>query len=241
MTSPSVRLSRARAVHDPFDYYHLDATFPPDRAERLRQTFPDTGFTKVSSADPHKTYTMWARVLHPASPPADGGARPDDDLPAPWRAFLAEVTGADYRARLAELTGIDLASCPVEVNLWRYPHDCWLDPHVDKESKLVTHVFYFNRPWPAQWGGNLLVLGSGSADDVVHRVAPADNTSVVLVRSEKSWHAVEKADPRNPGAARLSAQVIFHRPAEPESTEPESTEREFRAAEPAMAARPDRY
>src|SRR5947209_4695305 len=129
MTSPSVRLSRARAVREPFDYYHLDETFPPEQAELLRASFPETGFTRVSSADPQKTYTMWTRVLHPAAQP--GGPQPDsaelpgsDELPQVWGEFLAEVTGPDYRARLAELTGIDLAGSPVEVNLWRYPHDC---------------------------------------------------------------------------------------------------------------------
>ncbi|AUG78264.1 2OG-Fe(II) oxygenase superfamily protein [Kitasatospora sp. MMS16-BH015] len=222
LTTPSVRLARARAVREPFDYYHLDETFEPAQAERLRASFPEAGFTKVSSADPQKTYTMWTRVLHPAD------ESEATELPEPWREFLAEVTGPAYRAQLSELTGIDLAESPVEVNLWRYPHDCWLDPHVDKESKLVTQVFYFNRPWPEEWGGNLLLLGSGAVTDVARRVAPADNTSVVLVRSGNSWHAVEKAGPANPGAARLSAQVIFLRPGGFHPTEPVVAEESHR-------------
>ncbi|MFE7277014.1 2OG-Fe(II) oxygenase [Streptomyces sp. NPDC057623] len=206
MTDDPVLLGLAQAEHTPFPYHHLPETFPEDTAARLRATFPDTGFTKVSGHDPDKTYTMWTRPLHPA-PEAPG-----EELPAPWRAFVREVTGPGYRAGLAALTGLPVESCPVEVNLWRYPPDCWLDPHVDKPGKLVTHVFYFNEPWPETWGGNLLLLGSQDPRDVVRRIPPLHNSSVVLVRGDSSWHAVESALPGNPGAVRLSAQVIFHRP-----------------------------
>lgn len=214
MTDDLVLLDRARPGHVPFDYYHLSETFSPEYGSSLREAFPATGFTKVSSGDPRKTYSMWVRQLHPAPP------EPQDDLPAPWRAFLAEVTGPSYRRRLAELTGLPLDSCQVEVNLWKYPPDCWLDPHVDKENKLVTHVLYFNEPWPVTWGGNLLILGSDATDDVVRRVPPLHNTSVLLVRGENSWHAVESAGPENPGAVRLSAQVIFSRADGPDRTPP---------------------
>ncbi|MFM9449319.1 2OG-Fe(II) oxygenase [Streptomyces acidiscabies] len=198
-----VLLAGARSETVPFPYHHLPETFPAEAAARLRETFPKDGFTKVTGHDPDKTYTMWTRPLHP---------EPAGELPQPWQGFVREVTGARYRAGLAALTGMPVESCPVEVNLWRYPPDCWLDPHVDKPGKLVTHVFYFNEPWSESWGGNLLLLGSRDVHDVVRRVAPLHNSSVVLVRGETSWHAVENARPQNPGAVRLSAQVIFHRP-----------------------------
>ncbi|MFJ9623203.1 2OG-Fe(II) oxygenase [Streptomyces sp. NPDC101181] len=207
MTDHLVLLDRAQAEYAPFPYHHLPETFSEADAERLRETFPVSSFTKVSGDDPDKTYAMWTRRLHPAPDV------PDDELAAPWRAFVREVTGPDYRAGLAALTGLPLESCPVEVNLWRYPPDCWLDPHVDKPGKIVTHVFYFNDPWPETWGGNLLLLGSQAPQDVARRITPLHNASVVLVRGETSWHAVESALPGNPGAVRLSAQVIFHRPA----------------------------
>ncbi|MFJ9378731.1 2OG-Fe(II) oxygenase family protein [Streptomyces sp. NPDC101455] len=205
MTDHPVLLARARAEQDPFPHHHLSETFTSHHAERLRETFPTTGFRRVIGHDPDKTYTMWTRPLHPAPD------RPADQLPAPWGTFVREVTGPVYRREMAGVTGLDLDACRIEVNLWRYPPDCWLDPHVDKETKLVTQVFYFNEPWPVVWGGNLLLLGSQDPDDVVRRIPPLHNSSVVLVRGEGSWHAVESALPENPGAMRLSAQVIFHR------------------------------
>jgi hypothetical protein len=232
MTDDLIQLARARAEDDPFGYHHIHETFSPEDAARLRETFPQRGFTKVSSDDPRKTYTMWVRRLRPVPDEPQ-----DDDLPAPWRTFLTEVTGPSYRRRLSQLTGLDLEPCRVEVNLWKYPSDCWLDPHVDKEEKLVTHVLYFNEPWPVEWGGNLLILGSDSVDDVARRIPPLHNSSVLLVRRDNSWHAVESGGPRNPGAVRLSAQVIFNRadgvPGAP-SAVAAGAENPFHVTEPAM-------
>lgn len=201
MTTDLVRFTSATRREDPFRWYHVTETLSPEWAELLLKTFPEDGFTRVGRSGGEKSYTMRVRKLHPG---------PAGDLPGPWEEFLAHVVGSAYRENVRRLTGIALEGLRIEVNLWRYDQDSWLDPHVDKENKVVTQVFYFNRDWPADGGGDLLLLGSSSVDDVRERVAPELGASVVLVRGENSWHAVAKGG-RPGGGERLSAQVVFHR------------------------------
>ncbi|GGM48723.1 hypothetical protein GCM10012275_19590 [Longimycelium tulufanense] len=201
MTAGFVSLANAKPESVPFPWYDVPDPFPSAVATQLRDVFPRDGFARVSRSAPDKSYDMWVRTLHPE---ADGTA---SDIPGLWRDFVDYVVGDQYRDALSALTGFPLRSAPVEVNLWRYGAGCWLDPHVDKPEKLVTHIIYFNEDWLPEDGGHLVLLGSADASDVVRRVTPACNTGVILPRAGNSWHAVERAE----GAReRLSAQVIFY-------------------------------
>ncbi|MEU6298715.1 2OG-Fe(II) oxygenase [Streptomyces erythrochromogenes] len=207
MNTPLVSLGRTTTEDAPFRWHHVLDTFAPADLDALRATFPQDGFQMVTRTNRDKSYAMYHRPLHPL-----GDTQPDaTELAAPWRRFVEEVTGPAYRAAVAGLTGLPVQDAPVEVNVWRYGANCWLDPHVDKPEKLVTHVLYFNRAWPTGRGGDLLLLGSSAGDDVVRRVAPAANTGVLLVRGDDSWHAVERVSGGEGGPERLSAQVVFHR------------------------------
>ncbi|MFI5520054.1 2OG-Fe(II) oxygenase [Streptomyces platensis] len=206
MSTPLVSFDRTTAEDDPFRWYHVRDTFTPGDAKALCETFPRDGFRMVTRTGRDKSYTMYHRQLHPV----EGGEAGAAGLAEIWRRLVAEVTGPAYRAAVAELTGLPVGDAPVEVNVWRYGASCWLDPHVDKPEKLVTHVLYFNEAWPQGHGGDLLLLGSPSGDDVVRRVAPLANTGVLLARGENSWHAVERVRDGAGGLERLSAQVVFH-------------------------------
>lgn len=212
MTGPAettmLSLTGAVSYDAPFRWHHTPGVFPAGTLAELQRSFPEDGFADTSSTRRDKSYTMRVRRLHPAV----AGER--DRTPPPWQRFTEYVTGAAYRRDLAALTGVPLERARVEVNLWRYGRGCWLDPHVDKPEKLVTHVLYLTPHWPAGQGGDLLLLGSPSEDDVVHRVPPLGGSGVVLVRSERSWHAVARvrgdAGPGDGHGDRLSAQVVFH-------------------------------
>ncbi|MFF0447660.1 2OG-Fe(II) oxygenase family protein [Streptomyces sp. NPDC004609] len=205
MSTSMVSLDRTTVEDDPFRWYHVTDTFRPEEAAALRETFPSEGFRMVTRTGMDKSYAMHHRLLHPLD-----GTDGVTSLPGPWRDFVAEVTAPGYREAVAALTGLPLDEAHVEVNLWRYGRSCWLDPHVDKPEKLVTHVLYFNASWPEDRGGDLLLLGSSSVDDVVRRVVPAANTGVLLVRGDQSWHAVDRVRDCESGLERLSAQVVFH-------------------------------
>jgi hypothetical protein len=133
-----------------------------------------------------------------------------DALTPLWRRLVDEVRGDAYRRAVETATGVALAECDVEVSFWSHSAGCYLDPHPDKPEKVVSHLLYFNEGWTREMGGALLVLGSARLDDVAAEVVPRANVSVVIVRSEASWHAFDRVVTTT--RRRLGMQVVFHRP-----------------------------
>lgn len=71
-------------------------------------------------------------------------------------------------------------------------------------------MFYFNEEdWSIDWGGWLRILRSDDIEDYTDELAPACNSSTVLVRSDDSWHGYH---PVRGARERLSLQIFFCRP-----------------------------
>src|SRR5437868_438995 len=111
-------------------------------------------------------------------------------MSAAWAELAADVISPAYRASMSRLTGLELIQAPIEVNIFHYGPGAWLGPHVDLKDKIVTHIFYFNDDWNEGDGGCLMILRSGNMTDCAAQVPPLVGNSAVLVRSERSWHAV---------------------------------------------------
>jgi hypothetical protein len=186
---------------DPWPHALLTSTFiDRDTTCALTDSFPNTGFTPVRQDTSVKQFVNEVRndIYGP-------------DLAQPWRALLRQVTTTGYRTALEELTGLDLSAGIVRAAFWRYGPECWLSPHPDDESKIVSHVMYFNADWPIDGGGRLLINRSNDMTDVQTCVVPVAGTSVVIVRTDASWHAVEPLAENCP-RPRHSLTVVFHRP-----------------------------
>jgi Rps23 Pro-64 3,4-dihydroxylase Tpa1-like proline 4-hydroxylase len=76
------------------------------------------------------------------------------------------------------------------------------------KDKIVTHVFYFNKFWRKDDGGCLSILRSSDMFDEFASVSPIIGSSVVLLRSEKSWHSVSRVA-KNCRRSRRSMTVTF--------------------------------
>jgi SM-20-related protein len=182
------RLRRAVMAVEPFGWGVVHDSFSSRRvAERLAMCFPTAGFTQTVRTEGEKTYAMDDLALVSRSRVIAGAY---DRLPAPWQLIIDEVGSDGYRDALSHATGVELGPCVIDVRLCRYSAGCWLSPHTDRPDKRVTHVFYFNQAWQADWGGMLQVMRSPQAGDVCREVAPSLGSSVVMVRSDASWHAV---------------------------------------------------
>jgi hypothetical protein len=198
-------LRRSEFRHEPFEWAVLHGIIDPQAASVLCASFPSDGFSLVSSASTEKPYRMEARVIStPESPPALDG------LPELWCDFLSELSSPAYRRAIGELASLQLEERGLEITLWRYDAHCFLAPHPDKETKLVSHIFYMTPHWEPAWGGCFRALRGPCVDDVAERVTPVLGTSVVLQRSDRSWHAVEEVSAVGV-PPRHSVQVIFHR------------------------------
>jgi len=203
---------------EPYQWASIDQLFSPADAQALVQTFPRDHFKTVQGYDGEKGYQYEARSL--ISMGAEAPTREKDLSPA-WRGLAKELLSPAYREAMSRLSGVELANMPMEVNVFHYGKSAWLGPHVDLVDKAVTHVFYFNEAWDETDGGCLTILGSGNMADAVRVIPPLIGNSVVLVRSNNSWHAVSRVRD-NCRISRRSMTVTFYRPGSPSTMWPES-------------------
>ncbi|QND61913.1 2OG-Fe(II) oxygenase [Mesorhizobium huakuii] len=190
-------LRGAQWRNDPYFWAVVDEFVSPGFAERLAATIPAAGFSASErpSGDPghRKPYRLESKALN---------AEDDDKYTPAWRDFLRALRSSEYRTAMSEVIGIDLSGLNLELSLWHYPPGGWLGPHTDKPDKVVTQVFNLNPGWEREWGGCLRILGSDQEKDVVAEIPPVLNSSVILRRSDNSWHMVTRTQ-ESEGAPRL--------------------------------------
>jgi Rps23 Pro-64 3,4-dihydroxylase Tpa1-like proline 4-hydroxylase len=202
------RIERGTLATQPYEWAFIDGLFSPEHATALSASFPRDSFKTVRGHDGEKGYAYEARALIPMGAEAPAHL---DGLSSAWRQLADDLLSPDYRGALAQLLRRELGSFPMEVNVFRYPPRAWLGPHIDLKDKLITHVFYFNDSWNEGQGGCLNVLRSPDMADAVAKIAPLIGHSALLVRSERSWHAVSPVVD-DCAQSRLSMTVTFYRP-----------------------------
>jgi hypothetical protein len=198
-------LARVKMVTEPFTWGRCNRVIEPAIARELECAFPTTGFS-LNARDIGSDKTYRFAIRHALAPGRIELAC--DDLALSWRRLLASIVRPEYRFAMGELTGLDLRSAILEIMFNVYSSNDWLSPHTDKAPKLVTQIFYFSGDWSPDWGGQLLLLGDPLGAVVVDQVLPKTGESVVLVRSDRSWHAVQPVR-EVPGAKRRTLQVNF--------------------------------
>ena len=202
---------------EPYRWASIDRLFSATDAADLVKSFPRDHFKTVRGYDGEKGYQYEARSLISMGADAATGA---EYLSPAWQRLATELMSPAYREAMSRVTGVDLADLPMEVNVFHYGRSAWLGPHVDLLDKTVTHVFYFNESWDETDGGCLTILGSGNMEDRVRVIAPIIGNSVVLVRSDNSWHAVSRVRD-SCDISRRSMAVTFYRPGSPSTMWPE--------------------
>ncbi|MGW1059895.1 2OG-Fe(II) oxygenase family protein [Micromonospora rubida] len=194
-------LRAATLAADPWPHAYLPAALPEDLALRLSRSFDGFAMQSCEETTREKTYRFRTTRLDGA----DADSLPD----AGWAALVDLLTGPTYRDMIAELTGVALADCELTLSVWEYQTGDWLAAHVDKPAKLVTQIFYLTETWHDGDGGRLLILDSADAVTPARALPPALGSSSVLVRSDRSWHAVEAPGPNS--ACRRSITATFWR------------------------------
>jgi len=97
---------------------------------------------------------------------------------------------------------------PVEVNVYKYAKNCFMDAHQDLNIKVLTQVIYFNDEWDEKNGGYLSILNSKNTQDIHEKVMPIVGNSVIIIRSENSWHSVEATTCEK---SRRSVTITFYK------------------------------
>jgi hypothetical protein len=190
----------------PFRWCVVDGLFSAAHAPELASSFPTDHYMTVPVDDVESPYAYEARSFIKLGATTVSYA---ERLSSAWRGLGEVLAAPAYRAALSKLTGLDLVSAPMEVNLYQYGPHGWLKPHCDIGTKVVTHVLYFNDRWRPTDGGCLRILDGPDLTGTVSEITPTIGRSAVIVRGEKSWHAITAV---RPSCTRLrrSMNVIFY-------------------------------
>jgi hypothetical protein len=181
-------IDRTRLGTDPFRWGVVHGLIERERHRRLADEFPTVGFERMRRREgSDKRYEAWFRAVKDPTAPEDLTG-----LGPAWVELVAELGSAEYRGSLGRCLGVALDDHLLEITLWRYGAAHFLGPHTDIETKRVAHLMYFNEAWDPTWGGCLRILRSRNIDDVVREIPPTFDESVILVRSNDSWHGVSE-------------------------------------------------
>jgi hypothetical protein len=172
---------------DPYDWALVDGAFDRERAPALIDTFPTLDFWQIAGHDGEKSYTYDARPLVVCG--ADRAPRLSP-LSQPWQEVVDDLLSPRYRDALSTAIRQPLDDAVMEANLWRWPNQAHLGPHLDMKEKIVTQVFYLNGGWNPWWGGCLRILRSKDEADLASEIPPLLGNASILVRSDRSWHTV---------------------------------------------------
>ncbi len=193
---------------EPYRWAFVDRLFSPADCSALVEGFPREHFKTVEGYDGEKGYQYEARSLIALGADAPAHAR---FLSPAWQRLAEDLLSLAYRQAMSRLTGVELAHLPIEANVFHYGRSAWLGPHVDLADKVMTHIFYFNDVWDERDGGCLTILRAGDATQIVKVIPPLAGNSVVVVRSDNSWHAVSRVREKC-RSSRRSLTVTFYRP-----------------------------
>ncbi|MFL6612065.1 MAG: 2OG-Fe(II) oxygenase [Pseudomonas sp.] len=202
------RLTPAALKAHPFSWAEIGGLYSPRDAAALAASFPDDHFKTVSGYGGEKNYDYEARAL--VSMGTHAIAFPEE-LSEAWLKLAQDLGSAGYREAMSALTGIDLRSVPMEVNVFHYGPGASLGAHPDLPDKLVTHILYFNESWDRNDGGCLNILHGNDPSAVAAEIEPLVGNSAILVRSDKSWHAVTPVV-SSCRSSRRSLTATFYRP-----------------------------
>ncbi|MEU6073967.1 2OG-Fe(II) oxygenase family protein [Micromonospora sp. NPDC047074] len=194
-------LRTATLTVDPWPHSYLPTTLPQELALRLSRSFDGFAMQSCEETEREKSYRFRTTRLDGVSP----GSLPDQG----WAALVDVLSGPAYRETISELTHVPLDGSELTLSLWEYQSGDWLAAHVDKPDKIVTQIFYLTESWQPGDGGRLLILDTADAVTPSRTLPPTLGASAVLVRSERSWHAVEA--PATTAAHRRSVTATFWR------------------------------
>jgi len=202
------QIARCTLNSEPYSWAAIRGLFASKAAAALTATYPLDHFKTVSERDANKESRCETRALLRLGEDTVAHAQELTDV---WRELAHDLLSPEYRTAMSLLTGYDLTAVPIEVNLHHYGPGASLGPHVDLPCKLVTHILYVNHTWSPKDGGCLRILRSGNLDDFVREIVPLIWESTVLVRSDHSWHAIQRVT-EGCRKSRRTVEVTFYRP-----------------------------
>lgn len=127
-----------------------------------------------------------------------------------WQQLIEGLWTDSYRKAIAEMSGLELNNCVMDIGFRRYKLGQLHHPHTDEPNKVLTHLLFFNQQWSEDWGGCLRILKDSQPESAFQDILPLSDFSVVIVRSDNSWHMVTPLT-CPVSECRLALRVAFFR------------------------------
>jgi|HubBroStandDraft_6_1064221.scaffolds.fasta_scaffold14361_4 SM-20-related protein len=184
----------------PFRWAKVQRFLSADQAHELRRSFPHDLPVSQRQGGSDKTYFVASTKL----------LRADGKRQAPsafWNSLIESACERDYRSFLSSIAEKDISDSFVEIEINSYRSCGFMSAHTDRPPKVLTHIIYLNSIWPEHWGGELEILSSPESPPF-QKVTPVWPNSVVLLRSDASWHSVRSVSPQATDP-RLTIQITF--------------------------------
>lgn len=123
-----------------------------------------------------------------------------------WNQFIKELGSEYYLKQLSHYVEQEFNNIRIDIGMFRFYENDWVEIHTDREDKILTQLFYFNETWENDWGGELYILPEQHLNSILAKVEPHITHSAIIVRSDDAWHYVSPVTQKaiNP---RLSLQV----------------------------------
>lgn len=199
------RFVRSFVETQPYTWAAPSEVLDSHSATLLADSYPMQALVRTQRApsEGDKSYSMLTSTILNES----DGTCDISQIDGIWRSLYDELVAPSYRRVIGEMLEIDLTDSQLELRLSAYPPSGWLSPHTDRDDKLVSQIYYFNRTWDAAWGGTFNVLEASDAGVPSASIAPLLGMSVLFVRSDSSWHSVS---PVHPDTDQVRKTLLVH-------------------------------
>lgn len=127
-----------------------------------------------------------------------------------WTNLVNELLDPTYTETLSRELSVDLTKTYINIGLYRFSNNDYVEPHIDREDKILTQLFYFNNCWSVDNGGFLQLLHTQNSDSYFFSLPPLSNYSVAIVRTNTAWHAVTPISESSTNA-RQTLQLEYYR------------------------------
>lgn len=213
----------------PFPWYNFQSLLTEDTFAQLYDEFPSLtlfekheGLSRKHGQRSHDRYYLaYEETIYKDLARDQKGIVRHAQLSPAWQAFMDGLqTDPGYRNFISQLLGVESFTARYAWHVATAGRS--VSPHLDSQSKIGTHIFYFNtsQDWKAEWGGSTLVLSDKDYEGLnpeisdfgkVEAVQVIDNRSFLFKNQPEAWHAVDTIS-CPPETYRRIFNVIFELP-----------------------------